>query len=197
MALPDNGALTKVSIARAQLMTALDLFVHDKDPISVHCLACGGGEVIEGIANASGKEIFSTHILETHPHMDRGAVRRARNQYWNAFKHFEDRNGLQRNDEELLGRFGDTINDNSLYIGWWDYLSLQKRLPVITQVFQIWYYAIYEERLGPGTDVTPFRKVFPGIQQQDRVEQKRRLRRVIEKYRKDAKLLADPATENF
>jgi hypothetical protein len=197
MASLTKGPLTKISVARAQLVTALDLFVRDKDPISVHCLACGGGEVIEGIAKASGKEVFSTHVLETHPHMDRGAVRGARNQYWNAFKHFEDRKGLQREDEELLGRFGDTINDDSLYIGWWDYLSLQKRLPVITQVFQIWYYAIYEERLAPDTDVTPFRTVFPGIRAQDRGEQKRRLRRVIEKYRKDAKLLADPATETF
>jgi hypothetical protein len=197
MAFSDSRPLTKISVARAQLVTALDLFVRDKDPISVHCLACGGGEVIEGIAKASGKEVFSTHILETHPHMDRGAIRGARNQYWNAFKHFEDRKGLQRDDEELLGRFGDTINDAALYIGWWDYLSLQKRLPVITQVFQIWYYAIYEEKLAPGTDVTPFRTAFPEIQRENRAEQKRRLRRMTEKYRSDTKLLADPATENF
>ena len=37
--------------------------------------------------------------------------------------------------------------------------------------------------------------MFPDIRQQPRAEQKRRLRRSIEKYRKDRKLLADPATE--
>jgi hypothetical protein len=37
--------------------------------------------------------------------------------------------------------------------------------------------------------------VFPNIRQQPRVEQKRRLRRTIEKYRENRKLLADPATE--
>jgi hypothetical protein len=30
--------LTKIVVARAQLVTALDLFVRDKDPISIQCL---------------------------------------------------------------------------------------------------------------------------------------------------------------
>ena len=36
--------LTKIDVARAQLLTALDMLVSDKDPISIQCLACGGGE---------------------------------------------------------------------------------------------------------------------------------------------------------
>jgi hypothetical protein len=32
----------KCRIARSQLATALDLFLRDKDPVSVQCLACGG-----------------------------------------------------------------------------------------------------------------------------------------------------------
>lgn len=47
--------LTKLSVAKGQLVTALDLFMRDKDPISVHCLACGGGEVIEGLAETQGE----------------------------------------------------------------------------------------------------------------------------------------------
>lgn len=33
----------KAAVARRQLGTALALFLDDSDPISVHCLACGGG----------------------------------------------------------------------------------------------------------------------------------------------------------
>ncbi len=187
--------LTKLSVARAQLVTSLDLFVRDKDPISVHCLACGGGEVIEAVAQTQGDAIFATHIMKTQPTMDRRAIRRLRNQYWNAFKHFNDLKGLPREDEELLHRFDDKVNDMALFIGWWDYLSCQRKLPVAAQVFQVWWYALYEEKLSPTADVDVARSAFPDIRGQDRAEQKRRLRRSIEKYRHDKNLLADPATE--
>jgi hypothetical protein len=187
---------TKITVARAQLVTALDLFVRDKDPISIQCLACGGGEVVEGLAEAKGEAPFAMHILKTQPKMDRKEVRWRRNEYWNAFKHFYDRSGkLAREDEELLARFGDANNDVALFIGWWDYMTVQKRLPVAAQVFQVWWYALNEEKLSPDADLEVMRAAFPDIRQQPREEQKRRLRRLIEKYRKDKKLLADPATE--
>jgi hypothetical protein len=187
--------LTKLSVARAQLVTAFDLFVRDKDPISVHCLACGGGEVIEELADAQEKKPFAKHILSTQPDMDRGVIRGLRNQYWNAFKHFTDHKGIARDDEELLARFDDRVNDAALFIGWWDYLEVQKRLPIAVQVFQVWWYALYEEKLSPDADLHRIRTAFPDIRGQDRAEQKRRLRRSIEKYRNDKALLADPATE--
>src|SRR5262245_2088487 len=121
--------LTKLLVAIAQLMTALDLFVRHKDPISVQCLACGGGEVIGAVAEAQGDATFATHIMETQSDLDRGAIRELRNRYWNAFKHFSDRKGMPREDEELLRRFSDEVNDAALFIGWWDYLSCQKKLP--------------------------------------------------------------------
>src|SRR5262245_56209199 len=107
--------LTKLLVARSQLVTALDMFARDKDPISVQCLACGGGEVIEAVAEAQSDAVFATHIIQTQPDMDRGAIRGLRNQYWNAFKHFSDRKGMPREDEELLRRFSDEINDAALF----------------------------------------------------------------------------------
>jgi len=59
--------LTKIMVARAQLTMALDLFVRDKDPISIQCLACGGGDVVEGLAEFHGVEPFAMHILKTQP----------------------------------------------------------------------------------------------------------------------------------
>src|SRR3954464_14557601 len=130
--------LTKILVARAQLVTALDLFIRDKDPISVQCLACGGGEVVEALAEALDQAVLATHILKTQPDLDRKALRVLRNRYWNAFKHFSDRTGFSRSDEELLARFDDTQNDAALFVGWWDYATLQKKLPVAAQVFQVW-----------------------------------------------------------
>ena len=187
--------LTKIMVARAQLVMALDLFVRDKDPISIQCLACGGGEVVEGLAETNGEEPFAMHILKTQPVMDRKAIRRKRNQYWNAFKHFFDLKGLPREDEELLAQFSDINNDVALFVGWWDYMTVRKRLPVAAQVFQVWWYALNEEKLSPNADLGRVRTAFPDIRQQPRAEQTRRLRRMIEKYRKSRELLADPATE--
>lgn len=129
------SSLTKIGAARAQLVTALDLFVRNKDPISVHCLACGGGELIEGLAEVDNKAPFATHILKTQPQLDRGKVRRLRNQYWNAFKHFYDLKGLRREDEYLLKDFNDAKNDAALFIGWHDYALVVEKMPVAAQVF--------------------------------------------------------------
>jgi hypothetical protein len=66
-------------------------------------------------------------------------------------------------------------------------------LPV--QVFQIWWYALNEKSLAEGADLATIREVFPNIMSASRDEQKRRLRRTIEKYRDNKDVLADPRTE--
>ena len=94
-----------------------------------------------GLAEIDGTEPFATHILTTQPDMDRKAIRRLRNQYWNAFKHYFNLKGMPRDDEKLLARFDDTKNHTALFVGWWDYAAVQKKMPVAAQVFQVWWYA--------------------------------------------------------
>jgi hypothetical protein len=186
----------KLTVARAQLGTALSLFIQDRDPISVHALACGGAEVMEGLAEQSGLETLSSHILATFPDMDFAKVKRLRNQYWNAIKHFyKADNSTAREDEALMADFSDRANDAVLFMGWLDYAQREARLPVEVQVFQVWWYATNESRMAPHVDPTPWRTIFPDIAGQDRKEQKRRLARVVEKYRRDKAILADPKTE--
>jgi hypothetical protein len=86
--------------------------------------------------------------------MDRKAIRILRNQYWNAFKHFFDLKGLPREDENLFARFSDINNDVALFVGRWDYMRVQKRLPISVQVFQVWWYALNEDRLSPDYDLS-------------------------------------------
>jgi hypothetical protein len=71
--------LTKIMVARAQRVTALDMFVHDKDPISIQCLACGAGEILQALVEAQGEQPFATHIRETNPEMDNKIIRKRRN----------------------------------------------------------------------------------------------------------------------
>ncbi|WP_254701294.1 hypothetical protein [Neorhizobium galegae] len=186
----------KIAIARNQLGTALDLFIRDRDPISVHALACGGSEIIEGLAEQASIETLSTHILKTFPDIDYRKIKRLRNQYWNAMKHFYQQDGkTARDDEALMGDFTDVANDAVLFQGWLDYLLLVKRIPVEAQVFQAWWYATNPSRMNPDSDASGWQAVFPGIEKQPRQEQKRRLRRVAERWRTDSNILSDPRTE--
>ena len=187
--------LTKLDVARHQLGTALDLFIRDRDPIAVQRLACGGGELIDKIASFADIPTFSTHMLETVPELDIGKLRNLQRQYWNAFKHLEDRGGKPRDDDDILAAFDDTKNDAALFVGWWDYYAVTGKLPLPVQVFQIWWYALNEEKLALGADLDTIRKTFPGISSCDRTERKRRLRRAVEKYRDNAATLKDPRTE--
>jgi hypothetical protein len=57
------GSITKREIARRQLGTALDLHLGGRDPVSVHCLACGGCEIAEQLANNAGEAPFYNTIL--------------------------------------------------------------------------------------------------------------------------------------
>lgn len=138
----------KLTIARAQLGTALSLFIRDKDPLSVQALACGGAEIMEGLTEQAELPTLSTHILSTMPDLDRCKLVRLRNQYWNALKHFyaHDKKTV-RDDEALMADFTDAANDAVLFDGWLNYLMLTKRLPVEAQVFQVWWFATNEEKM--------------------------------------------------
>jgi hypothetical protein len=139
----------------------LDLFLRDKDPISIQCLACGGGEVVEAVAEAQGNKVFATHILSTQPEMDRKEIRRLRNQYWNAFKHYSDREDIRRDDEALLANFDDTVNDVSLYLGWWDYQVCCREAAGRRSSVSGLVQAVYEEKLAPDADLARIRRAFP------------------------------------
>ena len=131
-----------------------------------------------------------------HPEIDLGEIRKTRNMYWNAIKHFFKRDGVQRDDLALMSQFSDEANDVSLFVGWDDYSKYTKKLPIEVQVFQVWWYATNEERLADDVDIERIRSAFPDIMQLDRREQKRRLRRATEKWRANEEALSHPSTES-
>jgi hypothetical protein len=187
--------LDKTEIARRQLGTALALFLEDSDPVSIHTLACAGCEIAEHLTRKAGEKPFSTHALLTFPDLDPAQIRRLQNQYWNAFKHALTRRGIEREDSELLERFEDKVNDHALFIGWYDYALAVGALPIEAQIFQVWYFALYPEKLNPEVDTTKYQQVFPMLPSKSRADQKRALREVISSFRKDAEVMTHAQTD--
>jgi hypothetical protein len=188
----------KIECARRQLGTALDLYLRDRDPVSVHCLVNGGCELIEFYAKKAGAQPFVSHILQTQPHLDIKALRKVQRQYWNAFKHALERHGrAEREDHELLSSFTDEQNDAALFIGWFDYAQATKMMPIEAQVHQIWWIALHPDKLDPNhANALPgIEKFFPRLRERSRAKQKRMLKKVIERARTDKKLMRDPKTD--
>jgi hypothetical protein len=177
--------LNKKEVARRQLGTALALYLNDNDPVAVHCLACGGGEIAEFLTRQAKQKPFIEHIIATFPERKAREIRILRNQYWNAFKHATDKEGNKREDLTLLAQFTDEQNDHALFIGWYDYMLAVGALPIEAQAHQTWYFAKYPEKLNQGVDKDRYEKLFPNIGKLPRAEQKQRLCEAIKCARQD------------
>jgi hypothetical protein len=186
----------KIESARRQLGTALAIFLQDYDPVSVHCLAGGGCELIEYYAKKSGGEPFTSFILETNPNVDMIGIRKLQRTYWNAFKQATlPHGGGERDDDKVLSQFTDDLNDTVLYIGWHDYAQAADALPIEAQVYLAWYLALNIEKLAPEHPPEPYLKAFPYIRGVSRAEQKRMLNESIRSARANAEVMSDPRTE--
>lgn len=188
--------MDKLAVGRAQIGTALDLFIRDRDPVSVHSLAAAGCAVIDGLAEAAGSFRMVDQTVSTNPGMTARQFYELRNQFWNAFKHVSTQSGTVRNDGDLISQFSDFNNDIILFVGWHDYMLLTKRLPVEAQVFQVWWYGVNPSRIDPNA-YNPSLELFPGIADVDRREQKRRLARAVEKWRKQREITDADMTEKI
>jgi hypothetical protein len=186
---------SKLDVARRQLGTALALFLDDSDPVSVHVLACGGGEIAEHLAEVHGGAPFRSHLLASNPGLDAKKLRGIRNRHWNAFKHATKHNGREREDSELIAAFSDTANDHHLFIGWYDYGAAAGRLPIEAQAFQVWYLALYPEKQSAHANHAHCTALFPDLPRMSRPQQKARLREEISKARSRPDVMSDPRTE--
>ena len=189
--------LDKTKVARRQLGTALALFIDDLDPVSVHTLACSGGEIAEHLTHKAGAKPFFSHALATFPDLDVKELRRLQRKFWNAFKHATIRDGKERDDRKLLERFNDLQNDHTLFVAWYDYMLGVKSMPVEAQVFQAWYFALYPEKLNPSMDAAQYENIFPDLHRQSRRAQKKVLKKAIAKARRDKAIMRDPRTDRY
>jgi hypothetical protein len=192
----------KLAIARRQLGTALALFLEDKDPVSVHCLACGGGEIAYRIAHALGDSPalhgvvpWLDHVVTHNPEAQLKDLLSHRNRFWNAMKHATSRDGQMRSDDNLLAQFDDQQNDELLFISHIDFALAYGTLTVEAHAFQWWFMARYPSIFGPSELQDLADEKFPGIENLPRHKAKRQLRRAIERDRKDRAKMSHPRTD--
>ena len=138
---------------------------------------------------------FVDHVLKTNSEMTENDFYRLQRKFYNAFKHQTKKDGSDREDAELLEAFDDHINDAQLFLAWSDLVAVTGQSPVEVQVFQVWFYAKYPEKMADGVDARHFAGVFPNIAQLSRDEQKLELKRRIEEARGNRLLMADPRTD--
>lgn len=191
--------MTKLEIARRQLGTALSLHLAEQDPVSVHCLACGGCEIAEQLALDTGDVVLRNFTLKSRPGMSEADHKALRNQFWNAFKHAKERKGASRNDDELMSRFSASENDVRLFTGWLDYSMVAKLLPIEAKVFNTWFLALDLTKFAPDVDqgfVAEIEREFPGLGDLPPDQQRQMLRHSIEKWRSSPVLLASKSTDH-
>jgi hypothetical protein len=188
--------MDKAEIARRHLGTALDMFLRNRDPVSVHTLTMAGAELAEWLVEKAGRQPFVNHILETFPEMDMKELRKRQRLYVNAFKHATGWSGLDRDDQAILEHFEPTINEHMLLIGWYDYGAAGLPRPIESQAFEVWYLAKYPEKLNPEkADLPALKYYFPNLRGQSLRRQLERLNEVIRKARRKGEIMDHADTD--
>ena len=190
-----SGDYSRQEIVRRQLGVAMQLFLDDLDPISIHCLASSAAENASLLAKAKSGHTLNDHILYTFPHRQLKDIRKLRNQYWTPIKHAKSHSGEKFELEEQFVGFSDLVNDHTLFVVWYDCCRANLPLPIEAQIFQVWYYGMYPDKLASSEPYEASQKLFGKLEGLSRITQKLRLQKVATQYRNDAQLLADPKTD--
>lgn len=182
-------ALTKLGVAKTQLLTAIRLFLHDADPVSVHTLAGAAQDILEWQCRRAQVPPFMDDIHATFPDRPMRSLRDTLYFYRNAFKHGKE------SDDDALSQFTDELNDDLIFVCISDYLRLVRKAPVEFQVMQGWYICVHANRLGDYAEKTGWWRLFPDIATQPRPIMKERALAFIAKAFSDSELMSDPGTE--
>lgn len=184
--------LTKIDVARRQLVTAIRLLFEDGDSVSVLSLAANAWEVIDALCEQAGIQGVSH---ETRGHVPPGKDLKRdyiNSPYRNFFKHAD------RDPEATLAGPSPSTIDSLVYLAVDDYLRLNGKGPVELQVFQLWYLATRIEKVADQAMVRVVRAVdahLPGIRAMPRTEQVAAGKRLLARARGNTALLADARTE--
>lgn len=190
--------MNKIEVARRQLGTALSLYLDDRDPVSTHVLACAGMEVADHLSFKAGAHPFKLFRQAETPTLTNKEYSELRGHFANAFKHAEKRPGIERDDRAIFADFSDLQNDDRLFIGWFDFACPGNAHPMESHVFQAWYLALHPSRLQSPHGLELLRDlsgVFPNLPELPRQKQKARLRKEIEKAKKNRRLMGDPLVD--
>lgn len=185
--LPTPWKLTRREVAGRELVTAIQLFFNDGDPVVVHLIAAACEDICVPIVRGKGQKPFRDEIEEMVRPEYLESWRLRQKAPYNFFKH-----GGANPDEEL-DFFDPRMNDMKLMSACYDYLRAFGNIPMPATVFMGWHLAEYPQLLtdygaklfGRITDE------FKGLDQNDRLNLARKLlpaAAIIERERRESKL---------
>lgn len=180
-------------LVRRLLGMATQLFLENRDPVSVHCLAASSLEHAEHLAMEHTGGDFKSKIMSTLPGISERELRRLRNRHWTVIKHSHNLGGVPFDVEDELSDFDDSQNDAILFVAWYDFMSCGRPIPVAAQVFQLWFFRVYPDSLDPEK---PFDfPLFDGLHELQRSEQKRLLNLAITNASAMSEVASHPMTD--
>jgi hypothetical protein len=160
------------------------MFFEDKDPISVHTLACAAREITSGL----GTKMKIETVLDDYAKASGRSRKKAEGSTTrkaNFMKHAD-------HDPDATLEFDESENDMILFLACHDFGRIAKGMPIEAQVYELWHFATHVKKLR---NLPPSRqkaikaciKAFPNVRSASRKEQKAVGLRVLEKC------LADPS----
>ena len=188
----EDMQLSKIDVAKRQLTTAIRLFYANADPVSVCSLACNAWEIVDSLCRRNDIGSLSIETEKRLP--DDGSLRhQINNPVRNFFKHAD------RDPDEMLSGFDDAFNDTMLILGVEDYIRLRNKSPIEFQVYQMWYFANYPDKLSKSFAdcyIQDVQESFPSILSLPRKRRKKMGLEVLKKAIMDPQILHHPETEH-
>ena len=184
--------LSKLDVARRQLVTAIRLFFDSEDPVSVFTLAANSWEVIDALCDKSDVDSICNESREHTPEGKDLKTDYINSPFRNFFKHAD------RDPEDQLDGFDEKKCDGVIFLAVEDYMRLTGKSPLEFQVFQLWYLAVYLEKVSDDAlerIVESTEHEFPNIRSLSREEQVLQGRNSLEHAMADTALLNDHRTE--
>jgi hypothetical protein len=182
------SSLTKIDVARRQLVTAIRLFFDDADSVSVYTLGHAAGEVLDALCRHRAKTNFRGEIKKTHGYTDK-ELKRISEFGKNFFKHAD------RDPEGTLADFTDERNDAVLALAVTDYHELEPTRPIEIQLYLRWYFVRNGSAVGPELYELGL-AAFDDMSGLTRAEQKAIGRATLARARIDDDVLFDSTTDN-
>lgn len=172
------------------MITAIRLFFSNADPVSVFTLAGNAWEIIDTLCQ---KNEIGSLSDESKSRLPEGITLRS---YINPIRNFLKH--ADRDPDGVLDKFSDVSNDSVLILAVEDYIRLRGKSPIEFQVYQVWYFAVYPEKLPERFSVQHkpnFERFIPRILQHSRIEQKIMGCDVLQNAKQDSELMNHPDTE--
>lgn len=126
--------ITKLEAARRQLETALNLYFHESDPVSIHTLAAAAHEVLTFIDHRHNpkRETLRDTLIAGVVDEYQPILKKRLLEAQNFFKHAD------RDPDGVLNNFGLFQAELLMLDGCFAYFSVARERPAIMQLYSVW-----------------------------------------------------------